>query len=326
MRKRTPSAQCIFLILFLFLLSSSYGFADEENGEPTEYDQEYSVEEVSIGDQAAPAPEIEQSTMVNAIPLQGRLLSSSGSPLNGTYTITARLYDSSSSGTMLCEDDDSITVTNGLFNMSMDFCNSSDFYGEQVYLGISVDSDPEMTPRTRISPVPYAFNVRPGATIKGGTTYLFVPATAFRLNTSEDTTTWSTAGSRITFSATTIGTKYIRLPITIPGVLYGQNVRVSGMRVYYDCEDGANNYITFTGLYKNVDASASYYTLITDSTNRTSNTPTSYYLSTNTSNNHHEITLDGGFLTAMIGLEMINTSDYIRIAGIRLTLETNHSN
>ena len=88
------------------------------------------------------------SRVSNVIPIQGRLTDSSGNPLDGTYAITATLYDASSGGTLLCQDDDNVTVDNGLFNMKMDFCSASDIDGKQLYLGIQVESDPAQVPYT----------------------------------------------------------------------------------------------------------------------------------------------------------------------------------
>ena len=105
------------------------------------------------------------ATVSNVVPIQGRLTDSSGNPLDGNYTITATLYDASSGGTALCQDDDTVTVDNGLFNMNMNFCSASDIDGKQLYLGIQVGTDPEMTDRQAIYPVPYAFSLRPGAVI-----------------------------------------------------------------------------------------------------------------------------------------------------------------
>ncbi len=112
---------------------------------------------------------IQNAHVSSVIPIQGKLTDDSGSPLNGDYIITARMYDSSFAGTVLCEDDDSVTVENGLFNMEMDFCTSSDIDGQRLYLGITVGTDPEMTPRKAIYPVPLAYSLRPAAIINGET-------------------------------------------------------------------------------------------------------------------------------------------------------------
>jgi hypothetical protein len=93
------------------------------------------------------------------------LTNASGNPLNGSYNITARLYDALTGGTELCGAMYSVMVTNGLFNMNIDNCEALDISGAQLYLGIKVGDDPEMTPRQPIYPVPYAWSLRPGAII-----------------------------------------------------------------------------------------------------------------------------------------------------------------
>ncbi len=125
------------------------------------------------GQEVEPQGEVGIAAAVdNRIPIQGRLTDSAGNPLNGNYSITASIYDVSSGGTALCSDTDTVAVNNGLFTMNVDNCTSDDIDGRQLYLGIRVGSDAEMTPRQAIYPVPYAWSLRPGALISdtmGGT-------------------------------------------------------------------------------------------------------------------------------------------------------------
>lgn len=102
----------------------------------------------------------------NVIPIQGYLTDSAGNPLNGNYSITAHIYDVSSGGTALCSDTETVAVNNGLFTMDVNNCTSNDVNGRQLYLGIQVGSDAEMTPRRPIYPVPYAMSLMPGARIE----------------------------------------------------------------------------------------------------------------------------------------------------------------
>lgn len=106
-----------------------------------------------------------EAALSAAIPIQGRLTDNGGNPLDGSYNLTFRLYDVSLGGTALCEDTDLVNVDNGLFDAKMDYCTASDIDGRQLYLGIEVGSDGEMTPRQPIYPVPYARSLRPGAVI-----------------------------------------------------------------------------------------------------------------------------------------------------------------
>jgi len=111
-----------------------------------------------------------ESALDDGIFIQGRLMNSSGTPINGSVHIKASLYSASSGGTALCTDTDIVNVSSGLFTMRMDYCNNNDIDGQQLWMGITVGSDPEMTPRQPIYAVPYARSLRPGAVIDGSNT------------------------------------------------------------------------------------------------------------------------------------------------------------
>jgi len=112
-----------------------------------------------------------QGVVGAVIPIQGRLTDASGNPVpDGNYNITARIYNVSSGGTALCSDGDDVTVSNGLFYMEINSCSSAILNGQQLFLGIQVGSDTEMTPRRPIYPVPYAFSLKPGAIISNTAT------------------------------------------------------------------------------------------------------------------------------------------------------------
>jgi len=124
------------------------------------------------GEGVQPEGDVSVQGVVGAvIPIQGRLTDASGNPVpDGDYNITARIYNVSSGGTALCSDTESVPVSNGLFNMYIDNCTSAILNGQQLYLGIRVGSDAEMTPRQAIYPVPYAFSLKPGAIISNTAT------------------------------------------------------------------------------------------------------------------------------------------------------------
>jgi hypothetical protein len=112
-----------------------------------------------------PAGNGPEAQMNDVIPIQGRLTDDSGNPLNGSYSVRFRIYDEPTAGTVLCEDADLVLVSNGLFNAEMDSCTGEDIDGRQLWLGIKVGGDSEMTPRQGIYAVPYAWSLRPGAII-----------------------------------------------------------------------------------------------------------------------------------------------------------------
>jgi hypothetical protein len=117
------------------------------------------------------------ATVTQSITYQGKLTDAAGNPLTGTYTVTFKLYDVASGGTALATDTHSVTATGGLFTTTIAVTNPAVVDGRALWLGITVGSDAEMTPRQEIRPVPYAMGLRPwvvGAsftTISAGTSY-----------------------------------------------------------------------------------------------------------------------------------------------------------
>jgi hypothetical protein len=119
-----------------------------------------------VGGDEGQAPEAMDANVDNYIPVQGRLTNAAGIPLNGSYDMTFRLYSVPSGGTALCSDTNSnVMVANGLFSTEIWGNCANDIYGLQLYLGIEVETDGEMTPRQAIYAVPYAWSLRPGAVI-----------------------------------------------------------------------------------------------------------------------------------------------------------------
>jgi hypothetical protein len=124
-----------------------------------------SLAQEGTGERLPGAPE-EINAKSNYIPVQGRLTDPSGTPLDGDYTISLRIYSSYTGGTALCQDLDNLEhVKDGLFLSYMDMTNCRAFDGRQLYLSVQVGSDAEMTPRQYIDNVPYAYGLRPGAVI-----------------------------------------------------------------------------------------------------------------------------------------------------------------
>ena len=101
----------------------------------------------------------------DAIPIQGRLTDENGVPLSGPVEIRLAIYDVAAGGDPLCQDTDTVGVNNGLFTANLDSCTSDKIDGRQLWLGVRVGSDDEMTPRRPIYAVPYAWSLRPGANI-----------------------------------------------------------------------------------------------------------------------------------------------------------------
>jgi len=266
--------------------------------------------------------EVAAAAMDDVVPIQGRLTDASGNPLNGNYSIIASIYDVAAGGVARCSDTDTVAVTNGLFNMNMDNCTASNINGDQLYLGIKMGTDAEMTPRQPIFAVPYAWTVRPGAIIKGADSYVFVPGGAMVKNESGDSTRWDmqSNGSVRIYRGGTPGDKTVYFPITLPSVLYGQPMKVTSMTVFYKCQDGTKNYIDSTWLYKqtNVDTGVA---LVENLTSRTSNTAATYDLTVPGPNN----VLSGvGIIALHLSLHFVDDTNYIEIAAVRFTIDHNY--
>jgi len=120
---------------------------------------------------AAPGAEVittEPTTLVQegvaAAPMisyQGRLLDPvTGQPKSdGSYTMAFRLYTVNSGGAALWSENKSVTLNKGLFSTLLGdttALNLAHFNGQDLFLGITVGSDPEATPRQPIAHVAYA--------------------------------------------------------------------------------------------------------------------------------------------------------------------------
>lgn len=91
----------------------------------------------------------------------GMLTDNAGNPLNGSYDLTFAIYDVDAGGTALWTETHYQTqVEDGLVNIVLGSSTAipSYVFTESVrYLGITVGSDPELTPRIRLTSVGYAY-------------------------------------------------------------------------------------------------------------------------------------------------------------------------
>lgn len=106
---------------------------------------------------------------------QGRLTDSLGNAVTGTFNVLFAIYDQAADGSVLWQEQHSdlngnpVDVQNGLFSVLLGevIPISDTVFNDTVrWLGIKVGSDPEVSPRTRLVTVPYAYRV---ATIDGST-------------------------------------------------------------------------------------------------------------------------------------------------------------
>jgi len=96
------------------------------------------------------------------IPFQGRLTDAAGTPINAAQNLTFKIYIVATGGSaQFTETQNAVTVANGLFSVQIGSATGGGvpatvFSGADLFLGITVGSDPEMTPRQRLGSVPYA--------------------------------------------------------------------------------------------------------------------------------------------------------------------------
>ena len=92
----------------------------------------------------------------------GKLTDSGGNPIDGTVSITFRLYSVATGGTpSWTEAHGSVDVDNGSYTVMLGSITPNldlEFDGSDKWLGITVDTDSEMTPRHKVLSVPYAMN------------------------------------------------------------------------------------------------------------------------------------------------------------------------
>lgn len=99
------------------------------------------------------------ATVPQLMNYQGRLNDNTGAPVDGTKTIVFSLYSSATGTPAIWTETQNVNVNNGAFNAvlgSVTPLPTTVFDNAEVWLGIAVGSDLEMTPRQRISSVGYS--------------------------------------------------------------------------------------------------------------------------------------------------------------------------
>jgi len=109
---------------------------------------------------------------------QGRLTDSGGVPLNGTYSLTFRIYDAETAGSLLWEEIQSgAVIQKGIFNILLgSVTNLNLAFDKQYYLEIKVGSE-VMSPRQRITSAGYAIRAEEAEKLGGKQSSDYVLAT-----------------------------------------------------------------------------------------------------------------------------------------------------
>jgi hypothetical protein len=93
------------------------------------------------------------------ISYQGLLTNTSGTPIpDGSVTLNLALYQVAEGGSAVWSETQTVEITSGLLTVYLgaDTPLSQDLFDDQLWLGIAIDADPEMVPRTLLGVAPYA--------------------------------------------------------------------------------------------------------------------------------------------------------------------------
>jgi hypothetical protein len=112
------------------------------------------------------------ATIPHLINYNGMLTDDQGNPLNQLHDLTFSIYSDSLGGAALwTEAHTAVTIENGLFSLILGSITpvlSSIFDDTVRYLGITVGSDPELSPRIRLTSVGYAYRAERADTAEYG--------------------------------------------------------------------------------------------------------------------------------------------------------------
>jgi hypothetical protein len=98
---------------------------------------------------------------------QGNLTDKAGNGITGSRTLVFSLYSVDTGGTAFWTEQQSLTITGGKFSAVLGATTPIGIasFGGDTWLGLAVLSEPEMTPRQKMTSVPYAFNGVPKGVI-----------------------------------------------------------------------------------------------------------------------------------------------------------------
>ena len=96
-----------------------------------------------------------QAAIPHVINFQGKATDKANAPLNGTYKLTFRIYDALTGGNKEWEEvHATVPITNGIFQVPL---NVDLPFNEDYWVSLEVNTDGEMSPRTRLASTGYAY-------------------------------------------------------------------------------------------------------------------------------------------------------------------------
>ena len=118
---------------------------------------------------------------------QGRVLDEGDSPMEGTQTLTFRLYDALESGTLAWEESHTVYLDNGFYSVVLGADEANNpidallLDGGSLYLELQVQGESPLEPRHVLTSVPYSVVAGTSTNVAGGT----VDASTIRVNGAE---------------------------------------------------------------------------------------------------------------------------------------------
>ena len=99
-----------------------------------------------------------QAAVPHLVRYQGQAVDSQGVPLQGPYTLTFRLYDADTAGTIVWQEQQAnVPINKGHFSVLLGQVTALTVdWNQSLWLSIQVGADPELLPRQRITSVPLA--------------------------------------------------------------------------------------------------------------------------------------------------------------------------
>ena len=147
--------------------------------------------------------------------------------------------------------------------------------------------------------------------------YLWVPGIDGVINGTSNLNMTTYFYGKAQLRADTIGDKFFYLTVNTPSLLYGQEVTVEQLTVYYRCENSAS-YITRTRLEK-LEGASSHNTLFSNETDRTSDGEATYSIAPD-STCDYLLDAYSGPLTVQLKLHFSDINHHIDIGAVRLRL------
>ncbi len=116
----------------------------------------------TIAARSSASPSLNPAATTTTISYQGTLANASGQPISGATPMTFKLYTAPSGGAALWTESRSganaVPVASGMFNVLLGSVTpiGVDLLSQDLWLGLSVGGDAEMTPREKLGSVPFA--------------------------------------------------------------------------------------------------------------------------------------------------------------------------